>query len=106
MIEFPKWLNTPFDVEYCLKEFPDQMQQKLKEFAADRFYWQGEEMAAKQAGIEDATHKVEQTADGSKVQLQLVEKPSSHLSRLKLTIADVDNIVKIESEHAVEEKME
>ena len=88
MIDFPKWLNTPFDVEYCMEHFPEQTTQRLKEFAGDSHYWQASELAAKQAGVEDATHRVEISADGAK-QLVWAEKPSSHLTRLGIKSGDL-----------------
>ena len=93
MIDFPKWLNTPFDVEYCLREFPDQMKQRLKEIAGDTHYWQASELAAKQPGLEDATHRVETSADGTKRQLVWAAKPSSHLTRLNIKAEDISKFL-------------
>ena len=93
MIDFPKWLNTPFDVEYCMEHFPEQMKQRLKEMAEDTKYWQASDLAAKEKGLEDATHKIDIAADGTKQQLVWTEKPTSHLTRLNIEPDYVSKII-------------
>ena len=93
MIDFPKWLNTPFDVEYCMEHFPEQMKQRLKEMAEDTNYWQASDLAAKEKGLEDATHKIDIAADGTKRQLVWAAKPSSHLTRLNIKAEDISKFL-------------
>jgi hypothetical protein len=93
MVGFPRWFNTRQDVELCLKEYPDQMKAKLREWKKNCYCWQpGTQLVDDDAGIEDETHMIETRDDGTRWQIALVEDSNGHLARLRITGEDADKM--------------
>jgi hypothetical protein len=96
---FPKWFNTRADVEHCLKEYPEQMKAQLTTWLNDRYSWQATaQLASKDAGTEDETHRIEEREDSSIWQLEWVEKTADHLSRLGITVEEAEIKTALEEE--------
>lgn len=100
---FPKHFNTRADVDYCLREYPAEMKVRLQEWVDNSACWEAKPLAAKDAEIEDTTHKVETSPDGTKMQLSKVRDPYSKLAQLRISVADAEKMAQSMTEQVVPE---
>ena len=92
---FPKTLNTKDDYLYVKEHFSaEEWKPEWQELLDTHQVWMptGEVVSA-EAGVTDATHKVEKTEEGDKVtfmQYELQDNPQAKIYRLGFTIAEVE----------------
>ena len=97
---FPKHLNTRYDVEYCLQNYPEEARAFLAQKLAEVKQWQATgKLAAGDAGITDETHKVVEVKDQAtqevkeRYQYEYKDDPNCELFRLEYTREEVEGIL-------------
>jgi len=99
---FPKHLNTRYDVEYCLAEYPEETEAFLTKKLAEVKQWQVTgKLAADAVGVTDETHKVvvvEGKDQASKkaeerYQYEYKDDPNCELFRLGFTVKEAEDML-------------
>lgn len=100
MRNFPKHLNTRYDVEYCLQNYPEETRAFLAQKLAEVKQWQVTgKLAEGDAGITDETHKVVEVKDQAtqevkeRYQYEYKDDLNCELFRLGYTVKEVEDIL-------------
>lgn len=97
---FPKHLNTKFDVEFCLANFPDEAKEFLTKKIAEVPQWLlVSKLSDGDAGITDDTHKVVENKDMTtgevkeRYQYEFKDDPNCELFRLGFTVEEATSLI-------------
>lgn len=97
---FPKHLNTRYDVEYCLQNFPEDTKVFLTQKLAEVKQWlMTSKLADEDIGITDETHKVVEVQDTitkevkERYQYEYKDDPNCELFRLGYTVEEAEGIL-------------
>lgn len=98
MINFPKHLNTRYDVEVCINLYPEKTKSFLSSLISEVSKWIiDRKLKDGEPGIEDDTHKVQSIEEDGivKERYQLIykEDPNCGLFRLGLTLEEAKAMV-------------
>lgn len=63
---YPKHLNSRADYDYVQQHFPDKFAEEFAALKTTAYMWvpTGEHLESREAGVEDATHRVEAMGEG------------------------------------------
>jgi len=108
---FPKHLNTRYDVEYCLAEYPAETRAFLTQKLAEVKQWQVTgKLAADAVGVTDKTHKVVEVKDQAskkveeRYQYEYKDDPNCELFRLGLTVKEAEDMLSGEYQGSKKER--
>ncbi len=97
---FPKHLNTRYDVEYCLAEYPAETKAFLTKKLAEVKQWQVTgKLKDGETGQTSATHKVVEVKDQAakevkeRYQYEYKDDPNCELFRLGLTVKEAEDML-------------
>ena len=97
---FPKHLNTRFDVEYCLKYYPEETKTYLaQELTQVKNWLMTRKLKKGEAGITDKTHKVVEIEDlttgkvAERYQYEYKDDPNCWLFRLGFTAKEAKKLL-------------
>jgi len=93
---YPNHLNTRYDVDYVVGNFPEEARADIQRMLDARWIWQTTGDAGG-GGVIDDSHRVVEEKDESGatklLQQELVEDPNCQLFRLGLTVAEAEAMV-------------
>lgn len=82
---YPKHLNSRADYDYVQQHFPERYEEELEALKTTAYMWvpTGQVLASEEAGVRDATHRVEAMGeDGGFMQYELVLNPAGKFFEL------------------------
>ncbi len=97
---FPKYLNTKFDVEFCLANFPDDAKAFLTKKITEVSQWLlVGKLAEGDAGITDDTHKIVENKEMTtgeiteRYQYEFKDDPNCELFRLGFSVEEATSLI-------------